>query len=570
MMLLDVTVACDPAGAADRANALAACSPSSNGSSSRGSGSAVRMKTRKGAAALSPAKARVKELRQVNGAPSMQRTHSNSRIYRLQAGPGGLTGGTIQRSKMGGRTAAASAHLGTLPGSLYSRQFPVRQPATQTISQRPAPAAVSKLAQEEKSTTSTSNGLRPGSARRTSSSSRRSSKSGSSKGAKGAKTNGHPLPSSSLKQKKGIDFADDSDYSTDTEWDTEDASEEADGTSGENEQVATDRKLVEAAAEAQRQRDMFAKVDRRSYSDLSRVRTQPGLLSVIFHPDPQLFPPDHPYRHSRSTQDILAHVSRPSYQSVPLQPSKSAVAVPVAATVTAQGVGSPEQSNTRQRSPLRLKGRPQDVEESDSGEDDEENKLHVSESVAQKRLAMLHRQNMKGRQAQDPSKPAQKCTAPQQAQQSNVLPAAGQRPLTRRDAPGIGPSPLVRVATEPIPLGYPYNLPPPVPPSTPRTIRRNMLTHELSESLRRNLLWERQVSKQRPMGLGRRMVSNSAAPRPGPTNRSAAPSVNGHANNIASQPNGTAVSDQVVKEDRHKEVFTRNRSWADNFHVSGW
>ncbi|KAI0052349.1 hypothetical protein FA95DRAFT_1388846 [Auriscalpium vulgare] len=44
-----------------------------------------------------------------------------------------------------------------------------------------------------------------------------------------------------------------------------------------------------------------------------------------------------------------------------------------------------------------------------------------------------------------------------------------------------------------IPLNHQWDLPPPVAPSTPRTTRRQMLTTELSGSLRQNLLWKRQV-----------------------------------------------------------------------------
>ncbi|CBQ67810.1 conserved hypothetical protein [Sporisorium reilianum SRZ2] len=45
------------------------------------------------------------------------------------------------------------------------------------------------------------------------------------------------------------------------------------------------------------------------------------------------------------------------------------------------------------------------------------------------------------------------------------------------------------------------NLPEAAAPQTPRTTRRNMLRDELSESLRQNLLWERQ-SRSRMMGIG--------------------------------------------------------------------
>lgn len=388
-----------------------------------------------------------------------------------------------------------------------------------------------------------------------------------------------PLPSS-LKQLFQIQtimdlIDDDSEYTSDTEWeDTEEVSE-ADHTSAENELGGN---LVEAAAEAQRQRDMFAKVDRSSYSDLTRVRTQPGNLSKLFHPDPEMFPENHPYRYSRSTQDILAHIWGPLPS---LQFSKSAAAVPVAATVTAHGVGSPIQ-NGRQRSPLRLKARPEDVEDSDSGEEDD-NKVHMSESVAKERLAALHGarrpaqpSKLSQQQTTEPKKPNGKNTTSGLSSQrpETVGTNLGNQPTTR---PVTGPP---RVVSEPIAIGFPYNLPPPQPPSTPRTTRRNMLTHELSESLRRNLLWERQVTKYRPI---RRTVSNAPTPNlpraigggiiKGYEGGKAVLdySLEGQSNSLTRDSNvvNRVMSDQDL-EARLKQIAAKNRSWSNNFHVSGW
>lgn len=60
-------------------------------------------------------------------------------------------------------------------------------------------------------------------------------------------------------------------------------------------------------------------------------------------------------------------------------------------------------------------------------------------------------------------------------------------------------------APEPLPTtavaSHRTSLPEPMAPQTPRTTRRNMLRDELSESLRQNLLWERQ-SRNRMLGIG--------------------------------------------------------------------
>ena len=203
-------------------------------------------------------------------------------------------------------------------------------------------------------------------------------------------------------------MVDDSESSTDEDdWDTEDASDDGEGATDDGQPQEGEGQLAEAAAEAQRHRDMFAKVDRRSYTQLNR--SQSGLLSQIFHPSPERFPLDHPYRYSRSTQDILAHVTQgPARQfympgamtAMQAQP-KSSVAMPTQVNVVAQCVGSP--THTR-KSPLRRP--PQDAEmESDSG-DDTENKLDMSKSLAQKKL-QEHMTRSSSKQRQQQQQPQQ-------------------------------------------------------------------------------------------------------------------------------------------------------------------
>lgn len=160
----------------------------------------------------------------------------------------------------------------------------------------------------------------------------------------------------------------------------------------------------------------------------------------------------------------------------------------------------------------------------------------------------------------------------------------------------------------PIPVGHPYNLPPPAPPSTPRTTRRLMLSTELSESLRRNLLWERQVSKVNLAAAVRRTASG------GGTRHSALGGVQPLTtapNMVQLHPKGTtlhldsessantkqggsegggggskkerrasggsiatgarpAAYDDNEREKRKKLAMARNRSWANDYHYSGW
>ena len=325
-------------------------------------------------------------------------------------------------------------------------------------------------------------------------------------------------------------------------------------------------KLREAAVEAQRQRELFVKQPKRSYSNLGR--TQSGLLSQLLNPDPTVFPPARPYRVS-STHDI----ARPSMPSA-LTSGKSSAALPQADQVTAQaptgGVTSSGHTNGNVNGSggYRPKGRPQseELEDDSDSPDDPDDSIQVSHSLAQQRLAAL-------------ANPARRRASDNQVQPQ---------------APGMGARPLLQtVATAPIPLNHPWNLPAPAPPTTPRTTRRQMLATELSESLRRNLLWERQVSKTNLLGVVGRRNGNVPSGNGNGGLRTVG-AVNGNAQagpsqqqqqlqlqrqqlpqqqrqgNSAGPGEGTtvaAVEDSVAE--RRRRALARNRTW-DDFHYFGW
>lgn len=143
----------------------------------------------------------------------------------------------------------------------------------------------------------------------------------------------------------------------------------------------------------------------------------------------------------------------------------------------------------------------------------------------------------------------------------------------------------------PIPVGHPYNLPPPAAPSTPRTTRRQMLQTEMSESLRRNLLWERQVSKVNLVGYrastnggSRGNVLGGLKPlttTPSMVQLRAKGEAAGNGNGAAG-PSGadtTQPSDRErrgsggeaeEREERRRLAMARNKSWADDYHFKGW
>lgn len=358
--------------------------------------------------------------------------------------------------------------------------------------------------------------------------------------------------------------------------------------------------LREAALEAQRQRELFTKVPRRSYSNLNR--TQSGLLSQLLNPNPGLFSPGHLDRTTRSSQNIVTvnltmtqagaqaqgqkqrHANQP-LQIVPLQSShnafaapptrlstsKSAVALPMAARVTAIGGSKPAASTVRRLvtdensgrnksgGGYRPKGRPQEEEmEDDSGEENEDDRIQVSKSVAQEKLqALMLRRSSSSQQRQRQRESEDGSIGGAKVHENDHLVG------TVAYAPG-GPATTTNAVTmaapTPIPLGHPYNLPPPAPPMTPRTTRRRMLRTELSESMRRQLLWERQVSSTtNPAATARRArLTMTASEFPV------------HAD-VQADPNATRgnVNGTDDREGRRR-MLSRNWTWSDDYHLAGW
>ncbi|KAH7926383.1 hypothetical protein BV22DRAFT_1087227 [Leucogyrophana mollusca] len=365
-----------------------------------------------------------------------------------------------------------------------------------------------------------------------------------------------PVAATNGYQRKTIIVASTSseEYETTDADDSEWASEEMDAEDKvkQKQKQAEEHRLREAALEAQRQRDLFAKVPKRSYSNLNR--TQSGLLSQLMNPPPQIFPPNHPYRTSQSSHDItqLPHHApqRSSSGFAPsrLQTSKSTAALPLASQFTAMTVSSKPpvpNGNTKDREKVgyRPKGRPREEEmEEDSGEEnDNDDKIQVSRSVAQQKL-----QALMSRRGSDQSATSQLA---QQAMETAAVP-------------------LAPAATAPIPLGHPYNLPAPAPPMTPRTTRRRMLRTELSESMRRQLLWERQVSSTNNPAAGARRTNGGPLGGLRPlTSSNSGVEVRGAAGNHSSTTKSAEAED---KDERKRKAMARNRSWADDYHYSGW
>ena len=333
---------------------------------------------------------------------------------------------------------------------------------------------------------------------------------------------------------------------TDGEDSEEWASEEMDTVDKARE--AEETRLREAALEAQRQRELFAKVPKRSYSNLNR--TQSGLLSQLMNPNPAIFPPNHPYRISRSSADIsrqyqltrqyppVPQRSSSAYAPPRLSTSKSAAALPMAAQINAISSSKPPPSSATKRqgsekNGYRPKGPPKEQEMEDDSGDDGDDKIQMSQSVAQQKLkALMSRRSS------------------EQSTASHLI-----QPVAME----VGPS-LLSSATAPIPVGHPYNLPAAAPPMTPRTTRRRMLKTELSESMRRQLLWERQVSSNtNPALVARRASQGLGGLRPLTSSSS-----------DGIRDTSTRTTEAQDSDERRRRAMARNRSWADDYHYSGW
>jgi hypothetical protein len=357
----------------------------------------------------------------------------------------------------------------------------------------------------------------------------------------------------------------DTEEDDDDSWASEDVSEgavDAAGTgTGKHPPTKEEIRLREAALEAQRQRELFVKQPKRSYSNLGR--TQSGLLSQLLNPDPNVFPPGH---RVASTHDVTRTTGIPST----LTSGKSSAALPLAAQVTAQAPIVPAVTSSNQGG-YRPKGRPQgeELEDESDSPDDPDDTIQVSHSLAQQRLAALAAKPSR-RRASDNQVPT--------TTQTSAMTAT--RPI------------LPTVATAPIPLNHPWNLPAPAPPTTPRTTRRQMLATELSESLRRNLLWERQVSKTNLLGNAGRRNGLSGGGGGGSRLVTMAVNENGNVQAAPSQQHqqeqqehrqqqqqqqqqhrqgqGSGDGAQESIAERRQRALARNRTWADDFHYTGW
>lgn len=292
--------------------------------------------------------------------------------------------------------------------------------------------------------------------------------------------------------------------------------------------------LARAANEAGRQRSMFEKITPR----VPRNQVNKGLLTNLMNPDPRFFP-QAAMRSHNSAQNLAAgrRVGAPPI----LQTSRSTVAVPKAAAVTAEEVTTHVSVDPTGRAVggsgsrgLRLKGRPQgDVEE--EGSTDEENSMpnELSKTYAQRRLEAL-------------------------ATRARVPPPPPMEQVRRSEPDAPTPALAPRPAPQQPQATMPYDMDV-RPIHSPRTVRRKMIAGELSESLRRNLMWER-TSTRFAMGAG--ALGSGLRPLSGTR-----PGIQ-----ATSSDRGAGSRSGAEDEERTERrlALARNKSWANDFHHAGW
>ncbi|GAA6028030.1 hypothetical protein JCM8097_001838 [Rhodosporidiobolus ruineniae] len=199
----------------------------------------------------------------------------------------------------------------------------------------------------------------------------------------------------------------------------------------------------------------------------------PGLLSQLFHPDQFVDPADVERPHSAAGATEMLRRNHKSMSALPtlgqLRATKSSVAL-----------NDPRKLAAANRSKSFLRGKPEDVElESSSDEegDDEDESAAQQQEQQEQALSVPPSRDEKSSDYEDVDDDASSS-----AESAAALLARRQRLAAELEAQNAVLA----------------------PPQTPRTTRRAMLATELSESLRRNLLWERQT---------RNRVMGGAAPR---------------------------------------------------------
>ncbi|KAI0083082.1 hypothetical protein BDY19DRAFT_998869 [Irpex rosettiformis] len=290
---------------------------------------------------------------------------------------------------------------------------------------------------------------------------------------------------------------------------------------------------------------LFSKLPRETYANTVK-QSSPSLLSQLLNPPLAALSPHQSLLKSssgstskvasgRSHRPVAKRIRR---NNLPSTKYTSKVRVPLTAQVTpstVEGLSSnPGESLNNPSSRMELGG----LSLESDVESDSENCIALPRSLAERVLEALakreHRRNFDRSGCRRPS--------PRVVQGKETTPSV-----------------LMPTPSAPLPLNFPYNLPAPPPLMTPRTTRRQMLSKEMSESFRRNLLW------------ARRVITRTGPPPFKSSSGHQAPSepLQVKPNDSQTQSNQEDRIRAIIAENR-RALVAHNRKWTDDFHYSGW
>lgn len=218
-----------------------------------------------------------------------------------------------------------------------------------------------------------------------------------------------------------------------------------------------------------------------------------GLLSSLFHPDEELrFPPGQLHGRLHASAADLRHT--PHKDTMPSQPEK---------TSEKAGRASKTPAKSRpiyHRPPSLISGTP--VNPVDNGGPLRSSKsavalpvLNVANTASSARKGSTEEQFLSGSLVQQGTETQEAVQTGENITDHHRRPRDGSASSSASDAARREPLAAPAVAAHRSSMSAYFAL------QTPRTTRRNMLRDELSESLRQNLLWERQ-SRNRMLGIG--------------------------------------------------------------------
>lgn len=194
------------------------------------------------------------------------------------------------------------------------------------------------------------------------------------------------------------------------------------------------------------------------------------------------------------------------------------------------------------------------MEDESEGEDND-NSVPLSKSVAQEKLKAIF-ENLRGGGGNANANTIAPIRPQDQQQTRERWPPHRSQTSAEEQRPPTAA--LERTMTEPITVpSFPYNLPVAAIPVSPRTTRQLMLRTEMSESVRANLLWQRQQDKQ-------------AVPR---RNKSSVAISQIRSVVKLTEKRGAAPDESTIEQERDEarnEIqrvnLMRNKSWAANYH----